>query len=91
MKICVIGAGPSENLLCRLGLPRALAAGDRASREKPLLLLRAGGGPRGGGEKPVPLRIWYVSKGPISGESYRAPMQATQCHVFHNGCAFLGA
>ena len=46
------GAGPSENLLCRLGLPSALAAGDRASREKPLFL-RAGGGPRGGGEKPL--------------------------------------
>ena len=49
------GAGPSENLLCRLGLPRALAAGDRASREKPLLLPR--GGPRGGGEKPLLLCI----------------------------------
>ncbi|CAH0375929.1 unnamed protein product, partial [Pelagomonas calceolata] len=53
------GAGPSENLLCRLGLPRALAAGDLASREKPLFLPR--GGPRGGGEKPVPRRIWFGS------------------------------
>ena len=60
---------PVENLLCRLGLPRTLAAGDRASREKPLLLLRAGGEPRGGGEKPVPLRIWYVSKGPIQAKA----------------------
>ena len=50
------GAGPSENLLCRLGLPRALAAGDRASREKPLFLPR--GGPRGGGEKPLFLCIF---------------------------------
>ena len=53
------GAGPSENLLCRLGLPSALAAGDRASREKPLLLPR-GGGPRGGGEKPLFLCIFFV-------------------------------
>ena len=52
------GAGPSENLLCRLGFPRALAAGDLASREKPLLLPR--GGPRGGGEKPLFLCIFFV-------------------------------
>ena len=52
------GAGPSENLLCRLGLPSALAAGDLASREKPLFLPR--GGPRGGGEKPLFLCIFVL-------------------------------
>ena len=68
------GAGPSENLLCRLGLPRALAAGDLASREKPLFLPR--GGPRGGGEKPVPLRIWYSLWRACLRRSYRVPPQA---------------
>ena len=70
------GAGPSENLLCRLGLPRALAAGDRASREKPLFLPR-GAGPRGGGEKPVPLRIWYSLWRACLRRSYRVPPKAT--------------
>ena len=54
------GAGPPENLLCRLGLPRALAAGDRASREKPLFLPR--GGPRGGGDSSA-FRIGTFRKG----------------------------
>ena len=82
------GADPSENLLCRLGFPRALAAGDRASREKPLFLLR--GGPRGGGEKPVPLLIWYSLWRACLRRSYRVPLQVT-CVMYYTTTACIPA